>query len=129
MDVDPAPSTTKASSQQEPFPESEVYLRLLVILYLVDNSALPQALALAHETVEKIQSLNRRSLDPIAAKVYFYLARTHELKGDVAELRPYVSFHMIFLLDITYGMIIVYSWLLNVLRHFEGMMIARYNHL
>ncbi|KAG8923530.1 26S proteasome non-ATPase regulatory subunit [Tulasnella sp. 418] len=75
-------------SIQDPGPESDIYLRLLVILHLIDTGVRSKALELAHSTVDKIQALNRRSLDPIAAKVYFYLGRLYELEGNLAEIRP-----------------------------------------
>lgn len=40
------------------------------------------------ETVEICGKANRRTLDQIAAKVYFYLARAYELQGRLAELQP-----------------------------------------
>ncbi len=47
---------------------------------------------LANETVQKIQSLNRRSLDPIAARVWFALERAYELGGELSDARPYGTF-------------------------------------
>ncbi len=49
-----------------------------------------QAYDLALDTVNHIQSLNRRSMDHLAAKVYFYLARSAELTGGEkkAGIRP-----------------------------------------
>lgn len=35
-------------------------------------------------------ALNRRTMDQIAARVYFYHARFHELTNKLAEIRPYV---------------------------------------
>ncbi|KAH9941636.1 diphenol oxidase-A2 [Epithele typhae] len=87
MDIDPAP--TAKQSQPEPVPEVEVYFRLLIIHYLLtssDNYA--KAAKLAHETVEKMQALNRRSMDPIAAKVWYAVERTYELGGELADARP-----------------------------------------
>ncbi|CAE6460226.1 unnamed protein product [Rhizoctonia solani] len=84
MDVDSTPS---AKPSGEPIPEIDVYIRLLLILHSLDNSDLPKANKLTHETIEKIQSLNRRSLDPLAAKVYFYLDRVHEATGDLSSIR------------------------------------------
>lgn len=92
MEVDSgagAATTAKAApALTEPCPEVDVYLRLLVILRLLDAGSVDKAKQLAHETVDKIQQLNRRSLDAIAAKVYFYLGRLYELQGEIAELRP-----------------------------------------
>ncbi|CAE7157761.1 unnamed protein product [Rhizoctonia solani] len=84
MDVDSTPS---AKPSVEPIPEVDIYIRLLLILHFLDNSDLPKANKLTHETIEKIQSLNRRSLDPLAAKIYFYLDRVHEATGDLSSIR------------------------------------------
>ncbi|KAJ3217608.1 26S proteasome non-ATPase regulatory subunit 3 [Dinochytrium kinnereticum] len=43
---------------------------------------------LSTDLVGKIQALNRRSMDQIAAKIYFYLERFYELTGRLAEARP-----------------------------------------
>lgn len=93
MQIDSTPATTTTiTPPTAPCPETEVYLRLLTILHLIDASDLTRAKELARETAEKIQFLNRRSMDALAAKVYFYLARVWELdnggNGDLAELRP-----------------------------------------
>ncbi|KAF8531127.1 PCI domain-containing protein [Gautieria morchelliformis] len=118
MDVDLAGSRSgltptsipKLQAQAEPLPESEIYLRLLIIYHLLDNaSGLPRyragdpksrkaadnarelyvkSVSLAHETVERMQSFNRRSLDPMAAKVWSATGRAYELGGDLSELRP-----------------------------------------
>ncbi|KDQ13346.1 hypothetical protein BOTBODRAFT_45289 [Botryobasidium botryosum FD-172 SS1] len=91
MDIDPPSKTSTTSpnsTSSEPLPESDVYLRLLIILHLIDLDAHPKATELAHETVDKIHALNRRSLDSIAAKVYFYLGRLYEIADKVGEIRP-----------------------------------------
>ncbi|KAG8872443.1 26S proteasome non-ATPase regulatory subunit [Tulasnella sp. 331] len=94
MEVDGAPASapTKApSAPSEPCPEVDIYLRLLILLHLMDTSgttASDKARVLARETIDKIQSLNRRSLDAIAARVYFYFGRVHELRKDADTIRP-----------------------------------------
>lgn len=89
MDVDtPAGPATRHTSI-EPVPEVEIYLRLLIIHHLLsDKSTYAQALKLSQETVQKMQSLNRRSMDPIAAKVWYAVERAHELGGELADARP-----------------------------------------
>lgn len=84
MEVDTT-STTKPPP--EPIPEVDTYIRLLLILHFLDTSDVPKAAQLTHETIAKIQALNRRSLDPLAAKIYFYLYRVHEVSGDLASIR------------------------------------------
>lgn len=47
-----------------------------------------QGLELSNKTVEKMTIMNRRTLDQIAARVYFYHGRFHELSNKLAEIRP-----------------------------------------
>ncbi|KAG0041539.1 26S proteasome non-ATPase regulatory subunit, partial [Gryganskiella cystojenkinii] len=69
-------------------PEVGVYLHLLVMIYLLDQGQLEKGIELSNITVKTVQELNRRSLDQLAAKVYFYYARFYELSGRLAEIRP-----------------------------------------
>ncbi|GBE84014.1 Probable 26S proteasome regulatory subunit [Sparassis crispa] len=93
MDIDstPAPGAipTPAKAQPEPLPECEIYFRLLLIHYLLaaPSGPDPAALKLAHETVERMQALNRRSMDPLAAKVWYAVERAYELCGELADAR------------------------------------------
>lgn len=87
MEVD---TTTQTSVD---LPETEMYLRLLLIHHLLTtptNESREQALNLAHETVAKIQSLNRRTMDPIAAKIWWAYGRAYEVAPNVelAGIRP-----------------------------------------
>ncbi|OCH87224.1 hypothetical protein OBBRIDRAFT_796403 [Obba rivulosa] len=89
MDIDQAASQPSKQAPQELAPECEVYLRLLILHHLLTNSnTYPKAIQLAHETVEKMQALNRRSMDPIAAKVWYAVERAYELGGELADARP-----------------------------------------
>ena len=90
MDVDPTPTPSK-QPVPEPVPEAEIYFRLLLIHHLLSKEATyPKAMELSNETVAKMQALNRRSMDPIAAKIWYAVERTYELAGDLSEARPYV---------------------------------------
>ena len=74
MDVDAAPTSKQ---QPEPIPEVDIYFRLLILHRLLTSSdSYSKATQLAHETVEKMQTLNRRSMDPIAAKIWYAVERT-----------------------------------------------------
>lgn len=90
MDVDGAPSHTAPakSVNSAPNPEVETYIRLLYTLFLIDSKDIDKAIELSLKTAERIHDLNRRTLDPIAAKVYFYLSRAHEIGGKLADIRP-----------------------------------------
>ncbi|KAG0263996.1 26S proteasome non-ATPase regulatory subunit [Actinomortierella ambigua] len=82
MDLDDAPVQPKTE-----LPEIEVYIHLLVMVWLLDQNRLNEGIDLSGATVQMVQELNRRSLDQIAAKVYFYYARFYELTDRLAEIR------------------------------------------
>lgn len=91
MDVDTAATGTFPNAQD--LPETEMYLRLLLIHHLLStptNESREAALALAKETVPKIQALNRRTMDPIGAKIWWVYSRACEVvkPEQLAALRP-----------------------------------------
>ncbi|SAL96372.1 hypothetical protein [Absidia glauca] len=69
-------------------PEIDIYLHLNVLIYLMDNNELEKGLRLANDTVDRLVPLNRRTLDLLAARIYFYHARFYELTDRLAEIRP-----------------------------------------
>ncbi|KAG0125112.1 putative proteasome regulatory particle subunit (RpnC) [Tuber indicum] len=71
-------------------PEIDIYLHLLVQIYLLDQKNLETGASFSTELVQIIHSLNRRTLDSLAAKVYFYYSRVHELLPPpaITEIRP-----------------------------------------
>lgn len=95
MEVDSATAAApapKPPAGPEPVPEVDMYLRLLLMHHFeASPSTHTKAIDLAHQTVEKMQALNRRSMDPIAAKVWYALERAYELGSELADARPYVS--------------------------------------
>ncbi|WWC61685.1 uncharacterized protein I303_104270 [Kwoniella dejecticola CBS 10117] len=106
MEVDPTSTSTEtangASTTQKKnspptdaggdlIPEGIMYLRLLLILQNLDAGKIAEAGDFAMETTELMSSLNRRTMDQIAAKIWFYLARAYELQGRLSELLPAFS--------------------------------------
>ncbi|CAO3611969.1 unnamed protein product [Cunninghamella echinulata] len=69
-------------------PEIDIYLHLNVLIYLLDKNELEKGLLLANNTVDRLVPLNRRTLDLLAARIYFYHARFYELTNRLAEIRP-----------------------------------------
>ncbi|KAJ3895312.1 PCI domain-containing protein [Lentinula edodes] len=94
MQVDSVPTSATTAKPaapvtSEPVPEVDIYLRLLIINQLLKSTeGVSKAKELSVETVKKMQALNRRSLDSIAAKVWFAVERAFELAGDISEARP-----------------------------------------
>ena len=64
----------------------------------MSQQLLLQGTELAKATVDQVEKLNRRTMDQLTAKVYFYYVRFHELTDKLAEIRPYVSTKVDFLL-------------------------------
>jgi len=68
-------------------PELEIYVRLLVVVFLIDNKHLSEAAKEVNVLIEKLGSWNRRTMDPLSAKVYFYYSRVYELSDHLADIR------------------------------------------
>ncbi|WVQ77238.1 hypothetical protein IAR50_006921 [Cryptococcus sp. DSM 104548] len=94
LSTTPAPAPKKKfsppldSSSSDLIPEAIVYLRLLLLLKSLDAGKVKEAGEFAEETAELVSSWNRRTMDPLAGKVWFYLARAYELQGRLSELQP-----------------------------------------
>ncbi|PWN49913.1 hypothetical protein IE53DRAFT_387833 [Violaceomyces palustris] len=90
IDAESTPSKEKEAKPQQPAvrlpeaqPEVQAYLRLLVIVYLLDSgSKYDEASKLASDSLQTITSLNRRTLDHLGAKTVFYMGRCEELKRE-----------------------------------------------
>lgn len=70
-------------------PEVEFYFHLLVVIHLIDTKAYEQALKCSSLLLQKSELHNRRTLDLILAKCYFYHSRTYELLDRLDELRSF----------------------------------------
>ncbi len=76
MEVDsepkaPAKNGTKRDIK-EPIPEIDIFLGILVQVYLFDSKQFQRGSEFSHFLSDRIRSLNRRTLDSLSAKVYFY---------------------------------------------------------
>ncbi|KAI5480596.1 26S proteasome non-atpase regulatory subunit 3 [Pseudohyphozyma bogoriensis] len=87
----PAPSSTTTAPPAAPLanlPEADVYVSLLVLLHLLDSKAYDQAKSLAKGLIADIGDWNRRTMDQLASKAYFFWVRVWEASGeDTAALR------------------------------------------
>jgi len=72
-----------------PLPESEAYATLCGVMALLDGGDVEGARALAMAAVGWLQaSVNRRTMDVLSARLYFYYSLAHEKLGRLAEIRP-----------------------------------------
>lgn len=68
-------------------PEAEVYAYLIVLMYLIDGERGEDALACAEEAVDRIRQFNRRTMDVLAARVYFYYSLAYERFSSLENAR------------------------------------------
>jgi len=72
-------------------PEVDVYIHLLVLLYLLDSEKLVQAQKCSDQLMTKVSAhSNRRSLDILSARCYFYHSRVYELTGNFEDVRSFL---------------------------------------
>jgi len=68
-------------------PECEVYIHLLLLIHLIDKKKFESGTKLANKLLNRLVKENRRSLDPLAARCYFYYSRIYELVGRLEDVR------------------------------------------
>lgn len=87
VELDQTATPSRAKSASPLCPEVDVYLSLLVLIHLLDTKKGEQALHCANLLMAKIDSHNRRTLDVVSSKCYFYYTRCYEVLGRLAECR------------------------------------------
>lgn len=83
--------TIPASSK---LPENEMFVGLLVLTLLLDTNHAAEAMPLSLQLMDRVAALKRRTLDPIAERIYFYASWAHEINGNLAAIRsPLLAAH------------------------------------
>ena len=75
MEVDSEPKATKNGAKKEPkdvIPEIDIFLGILIQVYLFDSKQYQLGVEFSKHLSDRIQKLNRRTLDSLSAKAYFY---------------------------------------------------------
>ena len=67
--------------------EVDVYIQLLVALYAYDHGHKDVSVSLLSTLFKQLAAFNRRSLDPLSAKIYSFYALATEQEGNQAEIR------------------------------------------
>lgn len=83
---------TRAPKQgvSSPLPEVDVYIHMLVLLHCIDNKQIQEGVKCSDQLMQKIIAQNRRTLDLLAARCYFYHSRTYELAGKLDSIRNFL---------------------------------------
>nr|XP_022908412.1 probable 26S proteasome non-ATPase regulatory subunit 3 [Onthophagus taurus] len=85
------PGTSRVRSAiKTPVPEVDAYVHLLILVRLIDVNKLEDASRCCQALITKITSQNRRTLDLIAAKCYFYHSRVAELTNNLDGIRAFL---------------------------------------
>lgn len=80
-------ASVKVAAASEALPEVEVYLFTLVVTRLLAERDHAAAMAASRSLISRIRGLNRRMLDPLAAKAFFYFSLAHERGGVLESVR------------------------------------------
>ncbi|XP_076908789.1 putative 26S proteasome non-ATPase regulatory subunit 3 [Bidens hawaiensis] len=85
MEVDTAASATQATVKHSS--ELEIYCYLLVLIFLIDQKKYTEAKACSSASIAHLKNLNRRTVDVLASRLYFYYSLSYELTDDLSEIR------------------------------------------
>ncbi|KAJ1931892.1 26S proteasome non-ATPase regulatory subunit, partial [Linderina macrospora] len=68
-------------------PEVALYFGLLVQMHLLDTKEYVKGSELSHALIEVVNGTQRRTVDPIAGRVFFYFSRFYEVGDSLANAR------------------------------------------
>ncbi|KAL5982978.1 hypothetical protein ACLOJK_017058 [Asimina triloba] len=86
MEIDTATSATQGPAKHS-LPELEIYCYLLVLIFLIDQKRYNEAKACSSASIARVKNLNRRTVDVLASRLYFYYSYSYELTDSLAEIR------------------------------------------
>lgn len=85
MDVDADGTNSRATT--EVLPEIDVFVHLLVQIFLHDQGETKALYLFNKKVIETLKTYNKRTLDYIQAKVWYYIFRSSELAQDLINIR------------------------------------------
>lgn len=78
------------SAIKSPVPEVDAYIHLLCVVKLLDNNKYEEASNCSQLLMNKVTSQNRRTIDLVAARCYFYHSRCAELTNKLDSIRGFL---------------------------------------
>ncbi|KAA3676445.1 26S proteasome regulatory subunit N3 [Paragonimus westermani] len=82
------PRSAKPNAQL--LPEVEVYLHLLLLIFLIDEKLHDEATRCSNLLMDRLNLTNRRSMAVLASRCYYYHSRSYELVGRLEAVRPFL---------------------------------------
>ncbi|KAJ8624780.1 hypothetical protein MRB53_033310 [Persea americana] len=86
MEIDIATSVTQGPAKHS-LPELEIYCYLIVLIFLIDQKRYHEAKDCSSASITRVKNLNRRTVDVLASRLYFYYSYSYELTDSLAEIR------------------------------------------
>uniref|UniRef100_A0A6U3CQC7 PCI domain-containing protein n=1 Tax=Lotharella globosa TaxID=91324 RepID=A0A6U3CQC7_9EUKA len=77
----------EAGDDQTLVPEISIYLKVLLTIFLIDNDKNKEASNIAEECLDIVKQHNKRTMDIISARVYFYYSLAHTRLGNPLAIR------------------------------------------
>lgn len=71
-------------------PELNVYFNLLILINLIDSGRYEEAVKCSDQLMQIVKSQNRRTLDALAAKCYYFHTRCYELTGQLYQIKSFL---------------------------------------
>jgi 26S proteasome regulatory subunit N3 len=71
-------------------PELDIFVHLLILLRMLDEERMEKAQSCSDALIEKVIVQNRRTLDGLSAKCYFYHSWIYELRGQLSSIRGFL---------------------------------------
>ncbi|CDK25553.1 unnamed protein product [Kuraishia capsulata CBS 1993] len=84
---DDSMDTTEETTGSAVTPEVDMFVHLLVQVYLHDKKEWTKLNQFNELVIVALKSYNRRTLDFISAKIWFYISRAREVSGDYVSVR------------------------------------------
>ena len=85
MEIDGQTKDKTSTKSKESLPEIDTYLSILVQIHLFDSRSIDFGAKFSSNLIQRLRTLNRRTLDALSARVYFYYSLFFE---QLAPLPP-----------------------------------------
>ncbi|CAH9106883.1 unnamed protein product, partial [Cuscuta epithymum] len=77
----------EVDTTKQPVPDLEIYCYLLVLIHLIDQRKYDEAKACSLASIARLKTLNLKTVDVIASKIYYYYSLTYERTGHLSDIR------------------------------------------
>ncbi|XP_076934693.1 putative 26S proteasome non-ATPase regulatory subunit 3 [Bidens hawaiensis] len=86
--------TASSAATVKHSPELEIYCYLPVLIFLIDQKQYNEAKACSSASVVRLKTLNRRTVDVLASRLYFFYSLSYELTNELSDIRGnLLAFH------------------------------------